>query len=60
MMGDGTDLGKPSSVIAPKALPFEVLIPNAETIAAIVAARRGDLVTVGGVENLLSKLNADD
>jgi DNA-damage-inducible protein J len=31
-------------VAAEKALPFEPLIPNAETIEAIKAARRGDLV----------------
>jgi len=43
-----------------KALPFEPLVPNAETIEAMKAARRGDLVTVGGVDNLLTDLNADD
>lgn len=43
-----------------KALPFEPLVPNAETIEAMKAARRGDLVTVGGVDNLLTELNADD
>jgi DNA-damage-inducible protein J len=30
-----------------KALPFEPLVPNEETIEAIKAARRGDLVTAG-------------
>lgn len=43
-----------------KALPFEPLIPNAETIAAMQAARRGDLVTVGGIDQLLIDLHADD
>lgn len=43
-----------------KALPFEPLVPNAETIEAMKAARRGDLVTVGGVDRLLTDLNADD
>jgi len=43
-----------------KALPFEPLVPNAATIEAIKAARRGDLVTVGSVDNLLTELNADD
>lgn len=43
-----------------KALPFEPLVPNAETIEAMKAARRGDLVTVGNVDNLLTELNADD
>ena len=43
-----------------KALPFEPLVPNAETIKAMKAARRGELVTVGAVEDLLPILNADD
>jgi DNA-damage-inducible protein J len=42
-----------------KALPFEPLMPNEETIAAMKAARRGELVTVGPPEKLLSSLNAD-
>lgn len=43
-----------------KRLPFEPLVPNAETIEAMRAARRGDLVTVGSVDDLLADLNADD
>jgi len=43
-----------------KALPFEPLIPNKETIAAMKAARRGELTTIGGVDELLDSLNADD
>ena len=44
-----------------KALPFEPLIPNKETIAAMRAARRGDLTTAGKVNDLLDSLNkADD
>lgn len=43
-----------------KALPFEPLVPNKETIEAIKAARRGDLVTIGSVDNLLVELNAND
>jgi DNA-damage-inducible protein J len=43
-----------------KALPFEPLVPNADTIEAMEAARRGDLVTVGPIEKLLASLNADD
>ncbi len=42
-----------------KALPFEPLVPNDETIEAMKAARRGELVTVGSPENLLDRLNAD-
>lgn len=43
-----------------KALPFEPLIPNKETIAAMKAARRGELTTVKNVDELLDSLNADD
>jgi DNA-damage-inducible protein J len=42
-----------------KALPFEPLVPNEETIEAIKAARRGDLVTAGPPDRLLASLNAD-
>lgn len=47
-------------VASEKALPFEPLNPNAETIAAMRAARRGDLVKAGKPEKLLSSLNAGD
>ena len=43
-----------------KALPFEPLIPNAETIKAMQAARRGELVTVGSIDALFADLHADD
>jgi DNA-damage-inducible protein J len=43
-----------------KALPFEPLVPNAETIEAMKAARRGELVTVNSPEELLASLNEDD
>jgi DNA-damage-inducible protein J len=46
-------------IAAEKALPFEPLVPNEETIAAMRAARRGELVTAGKPKDLLSKLNAD-
>ncbi len=46
-------------VAAEKALPFEPLMPNVETIAAMQAARRGELVTVGKPDALLASLNAD-
>jgi DNA-damage-inducible protein J len=42
-----------------KALPFEPLVPNDETIEAIKAARRGELMTVGSPEGLLAGLNED-
>jgi len=37
----------PVRVAAEKALPFEPLNPNAETVVAMKAARRGELVKVG-------------
>lgn len=43
-----------------KVLPFEPLTPNAETIEAMKAARRGELVTAGNVEHLFETLRADD
>ena len=43
-----------------KALPFEPLAPNAETVEAMKAARRGEVTTVGSPGNLLTSLNADD
>ena len=46
-------------VAAEKALPFEPLVPNADTIEAMKAARRGDLTTAGKPANLLASLNAD-
>jgi DNA-damage-inducible protein J len=47
-------------VAAEKTLPFEPLNPNAETVAAMKAARRGELVTAGKPDKLLSSLNAGD
>ena len=43
-----------------KRLPFDPLVPSEETIGAMKAARRGDLVEVGGVDELMADLNADD
>jgi DNA-damage-inducible protein J len=45
-------------VAAEKALPFELLNPNAETVAAMKAARRGELVKAGKSDKLLRGLNA--
>ncbi|MDD9992362.1 MAG: type II toxin-antitoxin system RelB/DinJ family antitoxin [Rhodospirillales bacterium] len=47
-------------IAAEKRLPFEPLVPNDETIEAMKAARRGDLIAVGGVADLMADLNADD
>lgn len=43
-----------------KALPFEPLAPNAETIAAMREARRGGLPSFDSVEELMADLNAED
>ena len=43
-----------------KALPFEPLVPNERTIAAMRAARRGEVVTVGPPGKLISSLDEDD
>ncbi len=43
-----------------RALPFEPLVPNAETIEAMKAARRGELVKAGSSGKLVASLNADD
>lgn len=42
-----------------KALPFEPLVPNADTLDAMKAARRGDLETVTP-DDLQAVLDADD
>lgn len=43
-----------------KALPFEPLVPNAETIEAMKEARRGNLRSFKTVNDLMADLNADD
>jgi DNA-damage-inducible protein J len=40
--------------------PGAPLAPNAETIAAMKAARRGELVEVDSIDALLSRLNAEE
>ena len=41
-------------IAADKALPFEPLTPNAQTIAAMKAARRGELTAVNSSKELIS------
>jgi DNA-damage-inducible protein J len=43
-----------------KALPFEPLVPNAETIAAMKEARRGGLPAFNSTDELMRDLHADD
>ena len=46
-------------IAAEKALPFEPLTPNQETIDVIKAARRGELVMAGPPDALIVSLNED-
>lgn len=44
-----------------KALPFEPLVPNEETIEAMKAARRGEFArSFGSVQELMDHLRAQD
>lgn len=43
-----------------RALPFEPLIPNAETIEAMKEARRGGLPSFATVKGRMADLSADD
>ena len=42
------------------ALPFDPLIPNAETIETMKEARQGKLASFDSVEALMADLNVDD
>jgi len=43
-----------------KALPFEPLVPNKETIQAMKEARTGNLPSFASPDELMADLNADD
>jgi len=45
--------------IADKALPFDPLVPNTDTIEAMKEVRGGNLPRVNTVEELLEELNAE-
>jgi DNA-damage-inducible protein J len=47
-------------VEAEKALPFEVRVPNATTIAAMKAGDRGEVSKASNIAALMADLNADD
>ena len=51
---------KPWSGRAGKVRSPEPVAPNGETVEAMEDARRGELVTVGSVDDLLAELNDDD
>jgi DNA-damage-inducible protein J len=46
--------------VADRALPFDPLTPNKETIEAMMAARRGDVVELGSIDDLMADLHAED
>jgi DNA-damage-inducible protein J len=47
-------------IASEKALPFEVKVPNAATVAAMKEARRGGLPKFKNVDALMDDLNAGD
>ena len=47
-------------VAAEKALPFEVKVPNAETLAAMAELERGEGAQFENVADLMADLNAED
>ncbi len=47
-------------IVAEKKLPFEPLIPNAETEAAMRDARAGRVARFGTVDDLMADLNEAD
>jgi DNA-damage-inducible protein J len=49
-----------TKVAKEKALPFEPLIPNEKTIAAMRDARQGKVKSAKNVKSLLEDLNAKD
>jgi len=49
-----------TKIASEKALPFDPLVPNAETIEAMKAARRGELIPVPSVSALFSDIDDDD
>lgn len=49
-----------TKVAREKKLPFSPFIPNAKTVAAIKAAKSGNMITVHSVNGLMSSLNEKD
>lgn len=48
-------------VVADKAMPFEIRVPNSETVKAMEASRKGkDVKRFNTVDDLMADLNADD
>jgi DNA-damage-inducible protein J len=47
-------------VATDQAFPFELRVPNAETVAAMQAGDRGEVVKFASVAELMADLNADN
>ena len=47
-------------IVAERRLPFDPLVPNASPVAAIEAARRGELETAGSIDDMFEQLDHDD
>jgi DNA-damage-inducible protein J len=47
-------------VAAEKAMPFEVRVPNRETLAAMEAGERGEVFRAASVAAMMAELNAND
>jgi DNA-damage-inducible protein J len=43
-----------------QSVPFDLFMPNAETVEAMEAARRGELTHFETIDALMADLNADD
>jgi DNA-damage-inducible protein J len=43
-----------------KEMPFDLRVPNDETVEAMKAGLRGEVTKVGSIFELFEKLNADD
>jgi len=47
-------------IAAEKAMPFEVRVPNRETLEAMEAGDRGEVFRAASVTEMMAELNADD
>jgi DNA-damage-inducible protein J len=47
-------------IAAEKAMPFEVRVPNRETLAAMEAGERGEVTRAASVAAMMAELNAND
>jgi DNA-damage-inducible protein J len=47
-------------IAAEKAMPFEVRVPNRETLEAMEAGERGEVTRTTSVAAMMAELNADD